>query len=235
VRTFSGIRAVAFDAVGTLIHPRPPAPVVYEKVGRGLGSQLSAQVITGRFRAAFQREEDLDRRHQYRTSEAREAERWRNIVFDVLTDVTDPETCFNQLFDHFARRDSWVCSPVALQLVDRLRAEGFSLAIASNYDRRLRSVIEGIAPFRGIPLVISSEVGCRKPANQFFTALCDTLGARPSEVLYVGDDPINDYAGAGSSGLQAVLFDPQQRAAVANRMNALMEILDLLDVEKKRS
>src|SRR5258707_6538414 len=78
------IRAVVFDAVGTVIHPNPPAPVVYAEVGRRFGSRLAVPVITRRFRDAFQEEEALDVRLGFRTSEQRERERWRRIVARVL-------------------------------------------------------------------------------------------------------------------------------------------------------
>src|SRR5262245_26831348 len=37
-RHLAGVRAVVFDAVGTLITPDPPAPAVYSAVGRRHGS-----------------------------------------------------------------------------------------------------------------------------------------------------------------------------------------------------
>jgi putative hydrolase of the HAD superfamily len=185
-------------------------------------------VIEERFRAAFQAEEELDRQHQYRTSEVREVERWRNIVSNVLTDVANPQACFRELFKHFARPASWKCNPDAQLVLGTLRGRRVPLAIASNYDHRLRSVVAGTPAWRGLGLVISSEVGWRKPAAQFFLALCQTLGAQPPEVLYIGDDLTNDYGGAGRAGLQRVLFDPRGRGIVPNRIASLLEILELL-------
>jgi putative hydrolase of the HAD superfamily len=226
-----GIRAVAFDAVGTLIYPQPPAPAVYFEIGRRFGSRLSLQVIGDRFRAVFQQEEEMDRRHQYRTSEAREVERWQSIVSNVLTDVTDQEACFCQLFEHFAQPNSWSCNPDSRTVVDSLRGQRLPLAVASNYDRRLHSVMEGISSLRGLNLVISSEVGWRKPSLPFFAVLCKTLGMQPSQVLYVGDDPANDYAGAIAAGLQAALFDPKNRSHVPAKIESLKEVLELVGSE----
>ena len=48
-----GVRAVVFDAVGTVIHPDPPAAEVYVEVGRRFGSRLGMADIVGRFAAAF--------------------------------------------------------------------------------------------------------------------------------------------------------------------------------------
>ena len=90
----TGVRAVVFDAVGTLITPDPPAPAVYAEVGRKFGSRLGVEVIAARFRAAFRAEEDADRAAGWRTDEDREERRWRTIVAATLDDVSERDICF---------------------------------------------------------------------------------------------------------------------------------------------
>ena len=67
----AAIRAVYFDAVGTLIHPDPPAPQVYGAIGKKYGSRLPVAEIARRFREAFGEEEAKDRQANWVTSEAR--------------------------------------------------------------------------------------------------------------------------------------------------------------------
>ena len=102
-----GVRAVFFDAVGTLIVPDPPAPEAYAAVGRRHGSRLAVATVADRFRAAFRREEESDRAAGWRTDDRREGRRWRSIVAAVLDDVPDAEACFRELWDHFARPAAW--------------------------------------------------------------------------------------------------------------------------------
>ena len=227
---FRGIRAVAFDAVGMLIHPDPAAPAVYAEVGHRFGSELSLPVIAQRFKAAFQHEEEQDKRQNYRTSETREIERWRRIVASVLDDVQDPEACFRELFEHFGRPGSWSCNPDAQEVLEPLRAAGYKLTIASNYDGRLRSVVAGMTPLRPLgPQIISSEVGWRKPSPQFFAAICEAVGTEPSQILYVGDDLVNDYKGATEAGLKAILYDPQQ-TAISPGLPQIRSLHDLAEI-----
>ncbi len=100
--------------------------------------------------------------------------------------------------------------------------------MASNFDRRLRGVAAGLPALADVQhFVISSEVGWRKPAPQFFAALTATVGVPAPRMLLVGDDWANDYLGAQAAGLRAVLFDPRGRASTdARRIGQLAELLE---------
>jgi len=206
-------RAIYFDAVGTLIHPEPSAAAVYAEVGRRHGSRLRRDVIRGRFAAAFARQEEIDRAAGWRTSEARERERWRSIVAEVLDDVVDPAACFAELYDHFAQPAAWRCDAAAPQVLGELKRRGHVVGLASNYDGRLRAVLAGM-DLEVERVLVSAELGWRKPAVPFFEALCTQADVEPAEVLYVGDDADSDYAGALAAGLQAVLLTPTPRQGI---------------------
>jgi putative hydrolase of the HAD superfamily len=192
--------------VGTLIHPEPPAPTVYAAVGRLYGSRLTEPEIAARFLTAFAQQEAKDMAAGLRTSEERERQRWRDIVGEVLADVSDKERCFEELFSHFGRPEAWRDEPGIGNVLNDL-GHSYVVGVASNYDARLHSVLRGLPQFRRVQhVIISSEVGWRKPAPQFFRALCVRVGLRPGEMLFVGDDPVNDYGGATAAGLSAALI-----------------------------
>jgi putative hydrolase of the HAD superfamily len=207
--SFSLPPIVFFDAVGTLIHPDPPAPLVYAKVGHNLGSRLDEATITVRFRVAFRRQEEADYVSNLRTNEQRELARWRAIVHEVLDDVPDNEGCFQQLYAHFARPDAWRCEPDTAEVLAQLAACGHVLGIASNFDHRLRGLVKNMPELRPVKhLVISSEIGWRKPAPAFFADMCQQADSQPKRILYVGDNFVNDYEGAQTAGMRAVLLAP---------------------------
>jgi putative hydrolase of the HAD superfamily len=212
------IRAVAFDAVGTLIHPDPPAAVVYAAVGRRFGSRLDVAEIRLRFGAAFAEQERLDVQNGLATSEERELRRWQCIVAQVLDDIADPASCFAEIYAHFARPDAWRVDDGAADVLSRLQRAGFPIALASNYDQRLRGVVRALQDLAAIrTIVISSEVGWRKPSPKFFAHLAKAFDVPAKAVLYVGDDLANDFEGARQAGLAAMLFDPHgQHAALAS-------------------
>jgi putative hydrolase of the HAD superfamily len=225
---FPDVRAVFFDAVGTLIHPEPAADRVYAAVGKARGSRLTPDAISTRFRRAFAREEQIDQERGLQTDERRESERWRRIVAAVLDDVGNQDGCFEELFEHFARPASWRCEEDGARVLAGLARRGFTVGLASNYDRRLHRVLAGLPELHPLDhVVISAEVGWRKPAAEFFAALGRVTRVPPEQILFVGDDRRNDYEGARSAGLQAMLFDPKHKAKkVCGRIVRLGELLE---------
>jgi putative hydrolase of the HAD superfamily len=220
--------AIFFDAVGTLIHPDPPAPAVYAAVGRRFGSRLDAKTIAVRFHAAFRRQEAIDRLAGWRTDEARELARWRAIVAETLSDAADAEACFRELFAHFARPQAWRVHWEAGPTLRALAGRGWHVGLASNFDARLRFVAAGLPELNAVrTLVLSSEVGRRKPALEFFHAVAQEVDVTPEKIVFVGDDPVNDYDGAHAAGLSAVLYDPEGvwRHAAVRRVARFGELL----------
>ncbi len=204
----STIRAVAFDAVGTVMFPNPPAADVYSETALQHGIVISPTEVSVQFRAAIRREDEIDRTAKWVTSEARERERWWRIVTDALPGV--PASCFNELFAHFAKPGSWKVPAEVGPVLEALANRGIKLGLASNYDSRLRPVLEGLPQLQPLAdrVVVSSEVGVRKPGGEFFKAVTEAMDELPERIAFVGDDRVNDYDGATTAGMFAVLLDP---------------------------
>lgn len=222
----SHVKAIVYDAVGTLIHVTPSVAEIYADVGRRFGSRLDTAEVRRRFGVAFARQERLDAETGWRTDEERELRRWRDIVGEILNDVGDPAACFEMLWNAFRAMDAWTCDAHAAKVIAALRERGIVQAIASNFDGRLRGLLEGIPALRGLaPIVISSEVGWRKPAPAFFAHLLHLLKLPADAVLFVGDDRGNDYDAAIRAGMRAVLLDPANKhVELPERIHCLSEL-----------
>lgn len=61
------------------------------------------------------------------------------------------------------------------------------------------------------PVLVSEDLGVRKPSAGAFARLGEVLGADLADVWYVGDDPHADVGGALGAGLRAVWFDWESR------------------------
>jgi putative hydrolase of the HAD superfamily len=206
---WNGIRGIVLDAVGTLIRPYPSVADAYTEAAGRQGVVLDPDEVRGRFHTHF-RTDDVHAAHGLlSTDEATERRRWRKIVAGVLPEIPAPERAFDELWDHFGRAESWRSFPDAPRLLNALGDMGIAVCVGSNFDGRLRGVVEGLPELSdwACALVISSEVGFRKPHRMFFQAACDRLGLPPEQVLCVGDDVENDVRGAIGAGLRGLLLD----------------------------
>ncbi|MGF1578877.1 MAG: HAD-IA family hydrolase [Gemmataceae bacterium] len=203
----STVRAICFDAVGTLIYPSPNAVKVYAEAGRAFGSRCTLSEIKARFSEAFQVQEDADKSNDWTTSPEREVQRWRQIVADVFDDLSPSEDCFQQLWQHFAEPNAWALFDDVPSTLSSLIEGGYIVAIASNFDARLRKVVAGHPALNGIEhLFISAEMGRRKPSSHFFQYVRRHLGLDSANILFIGDDLANDFEGATADGMPTVLI-----------------------------
>jgi len=210
-----------------LIHPSPSAVDVYHRVGQQFGSRLLRGAVAERFKAAFAEQAELDQQRGLTTSEQREIERWRTIVGQVLDDVAGRDECFQALYDHFARPDSWAVDADAEETLTWLAERGFRLGLCSNFDQRLRGILAGLPQLSRLhDVVISSEVGFCKPAPEFFARLPERTGLLANQILVVGDDLKNDYWGARQAGLAALLLTRRGRneRRVDDAVGRLLEV-----------
>jgi putative hydrolase of the HAD superfamily len=208
------IAGIVIDAVGTLIKPIPSVADAYTEAARRQGVELNRDEIKARFHTNFQSDEVRGDRGIHSTDEATEIVRWRRIVTKVLPEVPDPDRAFEELWDHFGRPESWRCFPDVEPALRAIHDAGIAVCVGSNFDSRLRQVVLGLPELGWAvdALVISSEVGYRKPHPSFYEAACERLGLPARRVLCVGDDLENDVRGAIRAGLSAVLLDRVGRA-----------------------
>ncbi|HEY5742404.1 MAG TPA: HAD-IA family hydrolase, partial [Terrimicrobiaceae bacterium] len=118
---------------------------------------------------------------------------------------------FDELYDHFANPGVWVLYDDAVRCLDRL-AGRFRLAVISNFDGRLRRVLEDLGVAQSFEqLFISSEMGCEKPDQEIFRRALKVMDVEPGKCLHAGDDPERDWTGAAAAGIPVF---PVQRPEV---------------------
>lgn len=202
------IQGIVLDAVGTLIEPTPSVAVAYTQAAARQGVHLDVEEVRGRFKAAFRSDLVEGEAGFLSTDEQVERRRWREIVALVLPEVPDPVRAFDELWDHFGRPESWRAFPDAAPAVEAIREAGMKVCIGSNFDSRLHKVVAGLPELADAVevIVVSSEVGYRKPHAAFFEAVCGRLGLPADRVLSVGDDLENDIQGAHRAGLAALFL-----------------------------
>ncbi|MDR3634162.1 MAG: HAD-IA family hydrolase [Isosphaeraceae bacterium] len=222
------IDAIVFDAVGTLIEPFPSVAETYAQTALRQGVVLASGDVKTRFHAHFRNDEWDEIRGPMATDEAIEVRRWRRIVANVLPEVPDLDRAFDELWLHFGQPQGWRCFPEVATVLQSLTDVGRTVCIASNFDARLRGVAAGLPPLAKLTgdLVISSEVGFRKPHPAFYRAACEHLGLAGARVLWVGDDVENDVAGPIRAGLRGLWLDRHGRGD--SRLPQIRDLTELL-------
>lgn len=220
--TLSSDRWVFLDVVGTLLLPRPAVGDVYAEIGRRYGSERTAAEIDAEFQIVYTELTTDDRA----TSEQKEREFWFATVSRLLPEVDDLDACFAELFDHFAKADSWKLFSDVGRSFAKLREHNFRIALASNFDARLRPIAEQLSPLSDVDAVIvSTEVGWKKPSRQFWHAALEQTGANPRLSVTVGDSYNEDVKVPRQLGFKGFwLQRSEERRPVAVR--TLSEVVE---------
>jgi FMN phosphatase YigB (HAD superfamily) len=213
-------RAVIFDLFDTLadfardrlptIHingeaVRSTSAVIYPLFAVQHG-HISLESFYREFRRSF---EEAARLRETETREVSARERF-HLFFQMLGIPVTPETApflLTLLDAHMACIAEAVdASPAHRDLLAWLRPR-YRLALISNFDhgptaRRILSRA-GLTPYFDL-ILISEEIGQRKPHAAIFEAACRALQIRPVEAIFIGDSPPIDIAGAKGVGMGAI-------------------------------
>ncbi|HLP02570.1 MAG TPA: HAD-IA family hydrolase [Opitutaceae bacterium] len=225
-----GIRAITFDAAGTLVDPHPSVGAVYGEVGRAHGLAATDAELERRFHAAFKA-----RNHLLRSTEPAERAFWRELIGEVFAPWADAATAdrlYPDLWEAFAEARRWRPRADMPALLALLRRRGLKLAILSNWDSRLHRVVAGHGWREWLDHVfVSADLGVEKPAHAIFAYAATALGCRPDEILHVGDSWQHDVVGALGAGWHAAWIDRSTTPLAderAHRIARLEQVPELL-------
>jgi putative hydrolase of the HAD superfamily len=205
------IKAIFVDAVGTLFRLTRTVGNHYAFVGREVGLDLDAESLERAFHAAWKQ---MPQRSAIdRPRENDDKGWWRELVDVVLDQVApslgeiDRDNFFEIAYEHFAEAGVWELYPEVRDVLRQL-APRFQLAVISNFDGRLRFILQhlGISKFFS-HVFISSELGADKPDPEIYRRAARLIKLHPNEVLHVGDDSQRDWEAATAAGLSVFRLD----------------------------
>ena len=205
------IRAILFDAAGTLFYLTKTVGDHYAYVGREVGLDLDAQQLERAFHSAWQQ---MPRRPAIDGPRENDDKGWwRELVGHVFDQLApslsefDRDNFFEVAYGHFAEAGVWELYPEVPEVLEQLRPR-FQLAVISNFDGRLRFILQhvGIASYFS-HIFISSELGADKPDPEIFRHALKVMHLNADEVLHVGDDPERDWKAASVARLSVFRLD----------------------------
>ena len=231
-------RAVFFDLVGTLIRSTQPIGEQYAARARRHGaSGANSELMSLAFRRAMQAAPPMAFPHLATLDGIAAAERswWRAVVGAVVAECGLEtalagerfERFFADLYDHFTTAKAWETYPDACSTLDRLRGQNLIVGLITNYDTRVYPVLAALGlSGRLDSITIPALAGAAKPDPAIFTHALSQHGLAPSQAIYVGDEREDDYEGAESAGMRAILIDREGRCegTGARRVGSLAEL-----------
>jgi putative hydrolase of the HAD superfamily len=232
-------RAVFFDAGHTLLYAHPDIGSVYAGVTAEFGIRVAPERFAETFVPVFKETTKIYSATST-ASDRQDYAMWQDItrrIYDRLPPLSAIpfDDWFESLYRRFGEPSAWRFYDDVVSVLGDLRARGLRIGIVSNWDTRLKAISDGLGLTPLVDfIVISAEVGVRKPDPGIFRLALDKAGVRPEEAIHVGDLPEEDAEGARRAGVRPVLIDrkkritPQGLPAGVPRVTSLAELIPLL-------
>jgi putative hydrolase of the HAD superfamily len=229
----SGYRAVLFDALGTLVELEPPWPLLMST----LADRHGIAVPESEAKRAMLAEMAYYRSHHRKGADETSLVELRRCCALVLRDEL-PRTAalsVEELTEALLDSLRFTPFPDAAPALAALRAAGLRLAVVSNWDCSLRSVLAELGLAGAVDaIVVSAEAGALKPEAAIFRSALEQLRREPHEAVFVGDSLETDVYGARAAGLRALLLDRNGVAGAAapdevERVFTLHEVVELVE------
>ncbi len=233
------LKAVFFDAAGTLFDAREPVGHTYARIARKHGLNAADAAVTAGFRHAFSSTPSLAFGPHRRADEIRRLERewWYGLVrrsFEGLGEFDSFDAYFDELFAYFGDSAHWQPLPEAHSTLQRLKDAKLKLGVISNFDYRLYGILDGLELRSFFDTVtISSEAGWAKPAQEIFAIALSDAAVASEDALHIGDSEHMDIRGAQEAGLRAILIDVGADAAPildpkGPRVSSLAQVIEVM-------
>ena len=198
-------KAIFFDAAGTLIHLPKSVGHHYALVGERAGLAFEAAALDHAFTLCWKQ---MPARPAIEGPRADDDKDWWRELIDQVIDQVAPRTSeldrdafFEGAYSHFFEAGVWELYPDVIDVLEILGPR-FNLAVVSNFDGRLRMILQQLGVSRFFSSVfLSSELGADKPDPLIYHRALKLSGVAPDETLHVGNDPVRDWRGAEAAGL----------------------------------
>jgi len=225
--------AVFFDVGNTLLYAYPSVGHVCAEILLASGRVHSLDEIDSILTLVDEYYEDRYRTDDtFWTSDERVADVWNGMYLLLCRRLGIPETEATPLaravYDSFGDAGRWRAYDDVAPAFERLRAAGVKVGIISNWDVRLKGILDGLGLGSLIDTVVSSAVvGLHKPDPRIFELACARLEVDPGRSAHVGDHYYADVVGARAAGMVPVLIDRHGVGLEADGVTCLTTLDDL--------
>ncbi|AXR59544.1 HAD-IA family hydrolase [Leptospira mayottensis] len=116
---------------------------------------------------------------------------WKELLADFLERIPDRvslEKAFPIIYNKFADPELWTVDPGFWKLKNYCKNENWGLGVISNWDHRLRALLEAkeISEYLN-PIIVSAEFGYEKPSPKIFEEAMRLVRLSGDCLVYCGD------------------------------------------------
>ncbi|GAB4355682.1 MAG: hypothetical protein Kow0099_39500 [Candidatus Abyssubacteria bacterium] len=228
---------IFMDAGYTLFTAKPSPPKYYHQVCLHHGVETTIEKMVEAMRAVWVEKvlpEMMDPDAEFFCSDEEDREWWWAYDQEVFRRLGIPEEkhapIFDEIYQFFGNPAAWDLYPDTLETLDRLTTEGFKLAIVSNWNSSLTTIVTGLSIDHYFQFALSSaEAGWKKPSPRIFHLALERAAVEPSRVIHVGDTYQTDVLGAANAGIRGIMLDRRSQSHSNHEtIKSLLELVPLL-------
>ena len=225
------IRAVTFDAYGTLLRLDKPFERLREELAR-IGLQVPMEIVT----RVFLKEMAYYREHHLEGNNHENLLRLRLRCAELLFRMLEQEGYAAEVSRE--QRLHVLMSSIRLQLYDDALpalewclARGLATGVVSNWDCSLPVTLKQVCSHPFSCVMVSAAEGVEKSDPRLFFKAAQCFNVQPSHIVHIGDEVDNDLLGAEKAGMKPVLMDRDQahRNMGPHRIETLAEFPSLFE------
>ena len=210
------IRAVLFDVDDTIFDRKGAQSLVIEIIVRRL-PEVFQSLEMERIRAAFEESDLIATRDFYSGAPSEGLRDKRSRLFLRVLGIHEDHA--GTITDIYVREYPTINAPMpgARTVVGGLSRKYMTGVVSNGFPDVQYTKLETIGLKQDFScIVLSEEIGIRKPNPGIFLHAASLLNIKPRECLYVGDSYANDVTGAIKAGMAVCWFN-RERAEPANR------------------
>lgn len=206
---------IFLDAGYTLFTANPSPSTFYHQVCTRHGEDITKEQMIEAMRGVWVDmvlPEMVDPDADLFCSDEEDRQWWWNYDTEIFRRLGIPdekhERIFDDIYRFFSDPSAWELYPDTVESLEKLKAEQFSLAIVSNWNSSLESIVAGLGLADYFEfMVASAEAGSKKPSPKIFQVALEQAGVAPSRVVHVGDTYQTDVLGARRAGIRGIMLD----------------------------